>query len=74
VCFRPGGLLIFETPNPQNVFVGSCNFYLDPTYRKPIPSILARVLAEEKGFAEIQILEPHAHEETFLSKWSSPNS
>jgi O-antigen chain-terminating methyltransferase len=25
-----GGAILFETPNPDNVLVGSRNFYLDP--------------------------------------------
>ena len=33
----PGGLLILETPNPENLIVGSCSFYLDPTHHRPIP-------------------------------------
>ena len=28
---KPGGMAIFETPNPRNVLVGSHNFYLDLT-------------------------------------------
>src|SRR5262249_31917377 len=35
---KPGGLAIFETPNPQNILVGSCNFYIDPTHRRPLHS------------------------------------
>lgn len=26
---KPGGLLILETPNPENVSVGTCSFYMD---------------------------------------------
>jgi len=37
---KPGGIVIFETPNPGNILVGSCNFYIDPTHNKPLPSIL----------------------------------
>src|SRR5262249_51947932 len=39
---RSGGVAIFETPNPANLLVGSCNFYQDPTHRAPIPTGLAR--------------------------------
>ncbi|NTV05185.1 MAG: methyltransferase domain-containing protein [Chlorobiaceae bacterium] len=46
----PGGVLILETPNPENVTVGSCNFYIDPTHIRPIPPQLAAFLALEAGF------------------------
>ncbi|GGF75176.1 hypothetical protein GCM10011332_31500 [Terasakiella brassicae] len=36
----PGGLLIMETPNPENIVVGSSHFYLDPTHQRPIPQLL----------------------------------
>src|SRR5947207_8635151 len=43
---KPGGAVIFETPNPQNVLVGSCNFYFDPTHRNPLPSQVTKFLVE----------------------------
>ena len=33
---RPGGIVLFETPNPENLAVGACNFYADPTHRNPV--------------------------------------
>lgn len=54
---RPGGVAIFETPNPGNVLVGSCNFYLDPTHRHPLPSPLTRYLIEARGFVRVEIRE-----------------
>src|ERR1051325_1245992 len=33
---RPGGVVIFETPNPENVLVGRNYFYMDPTHRPPL--------------------------------------
>jgi O-antigen chain-terminating methyltransferase len=51
---RPGGLLLLETPNPQNVLVGSCNFYFDPTHRNPIPSPVLKFLVESRGFEVIE--------------------
>lgn len=56
---KPGGLVIFETPNPQNVLVGSCNFYLDPTHRNPLPSLFMKFLAESCAFNKVQILNLH---------------
>jgi SAM-dependent methyltransferase len=59
---KPGGLAIFETPNPQNVLVGSCNFYLDPTHRHPLPSPTMQFLAEARGFCHVKIVYLHPSE------------
>jgi 2-polyprenyl-3-methyl-5-hydroxy-6-metoxy-1,4-benzoquinol methylase len=56
---KPGGVAIFETPNPNNMFVSSRYFYLDPTHRHPIPPLLGRFLAEARGFERVEILELH---------------
>lgn len=53
---KPGGLLIMETPNPENVAVATRNFYLDPTHIKPIPPMLLGFLPEFHGFARISTL------------------
>jgi SAM-dependent methyltransferase len=53
---RPGGLLIMETPNPENLVVGSCNFYIDPTHNKPIPPNLLAFLPEYYGFKKHKIV------------------
>ncbi|EGV19341.1 class I SAM-dependent methyltransferase [Thiocapsa marina] len=53
---RPSGLLILETPNPENVVVGTTNFYLDPTHQRPIPPSLLAFLAEYSGYARVKIL------------------
>ena len=52
----PGGLLILETPNPENLVVGTANFYLDPTHIRPIPPLLLEFLSEYYGFAHQKIL------------------
>ncbi|MBI5675432.1 MAG: methyltransferase domain-containing protein [Nitrospirae bacterium] len=56
---KPGGIAIFETPNPENVLVGSCNFYLDPTHRKPLPSSMIKFMAEARGLSKVEILNLH---------------
>lgn len=53
---QPGGLLILETPNPENVLVGACSFYLDPTHRQPLPPQLLAFLPEYFGFKRTKIL------------------
>lgn len=52
----PGGLLILETPNPENLIVGMSNFYLDPTHHKPLPALLLGFLAEYTGFCRVKTL------------------
>ncbi|NMW22888.1 methyltransferase domain-containing protein [Rhodanobacter denitrificans] len=58
---RPGGVLILETPNPENLTVGSCWFYLDPTHRNPIPPALLQWIVQQRGFAQpvIERLSEH---------------
>ena len=53
---RSGGMMIFETPNPRNVLVGSCNFYFDPTHNNPIPPDTLEFLANYSGFETVQTL------------------
>ncbi len=52
---RPGGLAIFETPNPENLVVGACNFYMDPTHRNPLPPPMVEYLVEARGFVRVEI-------------------
>ncbi|GEM_PF-1108933 len=52
----PGGALILETPNPENTIVGTCNFYLDPTHKRPVPPLLMQYLAAETHYASPTIL------------------
>lgn len=46
----PGGLLIMETPNPENLIVGTSSFYLDPSHIKPIPPLLLDFMVEYAAF------------------------
>ena len=56
---RPGGLAIFETPNPDNVLVGSNFFYVDPTHHHPLPSELMQFLFDNRGFHPVEVLNLH---------------
>lgn len=53
---KPAGLLILETPNPENIKIATCDFYLDPTHIKPIPPNLLSFLPEFYGFKRTKIL------------------
>lgn len=66
----PGGLLILETPNPENIVVGSSGFYLDPTHRNPIPHQLLSFLPEHYGFARVKVL--HLQEAEGLAEHKQP--
>jgi len=54
-ALRPGGVLILETPNPENVLVGSCMFYMDPTHLHPIPPPLLQWTVQARGFEQVEI-------------------
>lgn len=56
-ALKPGGLLILETPNPENFIVGSCTFYADPTHRNPIPSETLQFLLEARGLFRVKVMK-----------------
>jgi O-antigen chain-terminating methyltransferase len=71
---KPGGMAIFETPNPENIVVGAYTFYLDPTHRNPLPPIAGQRLAEIRGFVKADILRLHrrdevGHNDPLVEKW-----
>ncbi|NRO95886.1 methyltransferase domain-containing protein [Paraburkholderia sp. NMBU_R16] len=51
-----GGAILLETPNPANLVVGACNFYIDPTHERPIPSVLLSFAAEYSGFESVVVV------------------
>jgi O-antigen chain-terminating methyltransferase len=53
-ALAPGGLLIFETPNPENLTVGASSFYLDPSHLHPLPPGLLAFLVEARGFTDVE--------------------
>ncbi|WP_020682493.1 class I SAM-dependent methyltransferase [Marinobacterium rhizophilum] len=52
----PEGILIMETPNPENYTVGTCNFYMDPTHRNPLPPPLLAFVCEYYGYKKVKVL------------------
>jgi len=57
----PGGLLIMETPNPENLSVSTRDFYRDPTHQRPIPPQLLSFLPEHYGFSRVKIVRSQVH-------------
>jgi SAM-dependent methyltransferase len=53
---KPGGLAIFETPNPQNLLVGACDFYADPTHRSPLYPPTIQFILQYQGFLNVELL------------------
>jgi O-antigen chain-terminating methyltransferase len=52
---EPNGLLILETPNPENLIVAACTFYLDPTHLHPLPPLLLEFFVRSRGFGETRV-------------------
>lgn len=56
---KPGGIIILETPNPENIIVGACNFYYDPSHLNPLPPESMRFIMEARGFSRVNIKRLH---------------
>jgi len=57
----PGGLIIFETPNPENMMVATHTFYHDPTHRNPVTPTGIDFLARYIGFGGSEIMRLHPY-------------
>ena len=65
------GMLILETPNPENLRVMAVDYYMDPTHQNPLPPRLLTFAVEFCGFSPCHVLrlqEPSAaHDAPFPS-------
>lgn len=76
---QPGGLLILETPNPENLITAANRFYTDPTHRNPLPPELTEFLLKYKGFHQVEVHRLHpvdralqlAEESELTQRWNS---
>lgn len=59
----PGGVLLLETPNPENLQVGAYSFWLDPTHVRPLPPPLLAHTAAHFGFVDIAIMRSNPWDE-----------
>ena len=55
-ALKPGGLLIFETPDPANLLMASHLFWRDPSHRSPVPMFLLELIFEYFGLTVIERL------------------
>ena len=58
-ALRIGGCLLLETPNPHNLQMAACDFYNDPTHRRPLPPALVEFLVSASGFERVEIRPLH---------------
>jgi SAM-dependent methyltransferase len=66
-ALRPGGALLIETPNPTNLVMGACNFYLDPTHERPMPPALTEFFVQASGFVDVEVRPLHPKEDADLT-------
>ena len=64
----PGGIIMFETPNPETIRVGATTFYNDPTHRNPIPPQVLQFMVEHRGFEAAEILRLHPFTDGLLTQ------
>ncbi len=62
---KPGGVIIFETPNPENLLVGACNFYTDPSHHNPLVPETMRFTIEQRGFEKANIKRLHKYSDFY---------
>ncbi len=63
-----GGLVIFETPNPENLQVGSWSFYIDHTHVKKLPPKFLASIFEYVGFREVEVVYSSPMKQTFKNE------
>ena len=67
---KESGIILFETPNPDNITVATKNFYTDPTHLKLIPSNLLSFVIKDHGFSVTHKWgvneSPHIEKSTYI--------
>ena len=67
---RPNGMILFETPNPKNLIVGSSNFYMDPTHKNPLHPDVIKFFVERIGFNKVEII--YANKMKYVGNFLKP--
>jgi len=58
---KPHGLLILETPNPENIWVATHTFHHDPTHRNPLTPSSLEFLVNHHGLETVAVLRLHPY-------------
>ncbi len=74
IKLRPGGLLMLETPNPNNLFVGATTFHTDLTHVKPLVPAVLQYALEYCGFGKVLVLPLFRAAPLDLSQYNPPLS
>lgn len=62
-ALKPGGRLILETPNPENIWVATHTFHHDPSHRNPLTPASLEFLVNHHGLETIAVLRLHPYPE-----------
>ena len=62
---KRGGIVIFETPNSENLLVGAHYFYSDPTHISPLVPFSVQFMMEQNGFINNEIKRLHKYSDYF---------
>jgi 2-polyprenyl-3-methyl-5-hydroxy-6-metoxy-1,4-benzoquinol methylase len=68
---RPGGRVVFVTPNIANPLVGTKVFWLDLTHVRPYPRLLLQALLDEVGFRVLSSYDDNATLRGYFRSWGS---
>lgn len=68
----PNGLLLLETPNPENLLVATRMFHRDPTHRAPLPPELLDFMVRWAGFREVRVLRLSPYPESCRLQGDDP--
>ena len=60
---KPFGLLILETPNPENIWVATHTFHHDPTHGNPLTPTSLEFLVNHHGLETVAVLRLHPYPE-----------
>lgn len=55
LALKTGGVIVFETPNPECLAIFATHFYVDPSHTRPVPPALLCFYLEEAGFGRIDV-------------------
>jgi O-antigen chain-terminating methyltransferase len=58
---KPFGLLILETPNPENIWVATHTFHHDPTHGNPLTPTSLEFLVNHHGLETVAVLRLHPY-------------